>query len=185
MSCIASINTSDLLEEVCPTKLKGFMKASLARCNQLLAHDALRPLRLALGDGLVTSPEAVEQLIRRALRLQCPEDLQARPVVGLAVPQEALVLRPGDVEAFMRRVVTELLPCWLRQPWALEAKEFRLRLARECFERSGQRDVEGVLEALECIYKIVFSQQQNALGYNLSMQGVGMLQLTGRGWKIF
>lgn len=60
---------------------------------------------------------------------------------------EALLgeMQPGDVEPFMRRLVTELLPRWLQEPWALEAQRFRLSLARECFETCHVRDVEGAV----------------------------------------
>ena len=36
-----------------------------------------------------------------------------------------------------------------------------------------------------CVKHIVYSQQQNALGYNLSMQGIGTVALTGLGSKNF
>ena len=54
-------------------------------------------------------------------------------------------MQPGDVEPFMRRLVTQLLPRWLQEPWALEAQRFRLSLARECFETCHVRDVEGAV----------------------------------------
>lgn len=67
-------------EAPCRAKVLGFMKAALGRCNQLLAHDALRALSRLLRRGQrIPKVEVVKQLIRRALLLQCPEHrVQAR-----------------------------------------------------------------------------------------------------------
>ena len=59
-------------------KLKGLMKAALARSNELLANDALRLLsRLMRKRGLIMEPTAFkgisQRLLESALMMQCPD----------------------------------------------------------------------------------------------------------------
>ena len=59
-------------------KLKGLMKAALARSNDLLVNDALRLLsRLTRKRGLIMEPKAFRGISRKmlqsALLMQCPD----------------------------------------------------------------------------------------------------------------
>eukprot|EP00435_Cladocopium_sp_Y103_P037026 s2025_g9.t1 len=126
-------------------KLKGLMKASLARCNALLANDALRTMghllrkrQLAIDPG--SFDRLAQQLVESSLLLQCPSEEQLEAEL-LSVERPAAA---GHAEQLMARLVTQLLPRWLEEPWASRAEEFRLKLALECWEQSvPEMDVEG------------------------------------------
>ncbi|OLP77888.1 hypothetical protein AK812_SmicGene42012 [Symbiodinium microadriaticum] len=70
-------------------KLKGLMKAALARSNDLLVNDALRLLsRLMRKRGLIMEPKAFKrislEMLQSALLMQCPDLDQLEAGVALA-----------------------------------------------------------------------------------------------------
>lgn len=137
--------TTKRVEGTDHAKLKGLMKASLARCNALLANDALRTMghllrkrQLTIDPG--TFDSLARQLVESSLLLQCPseEKLEAE-LLSVERPEV-----PEEAERLMARLVTQLLPRWLEEPWASRAEEFRLKLALECWEENvPEMDVEG------------------------------------------
>eukprot|EP00434_Breviolum_minutum_P008581 symbB.v1.2.007572.t1/scaffold461.1/size201717/13 len=141
-------------------KVKGLMKAALARCNALLANDALRTMsHLLRKRRMCIDPESFDtisqHLVKSALYLQCPneEELTVQLMKAGALSDSC----QSDSEELMARLVTELLPRWLQEPWALEADKFRLKLAFDCWQGQKDIDVEGVgLLTLICAWP--FSQ---------------------------
>jgi len=128
-------------------KVKGLMKAALARCNALLANDALRTMsHLLRKRRMCIDPESFDtisqHLVKSALYLQCPneEELTVQLMKAGALSDSC----QSDSEELMARLVTELLPRWLQEPWALEADKFRLKLAFDCWQGQKDIDVEGV-----------------------------------------
>ncbi|CAE7191594.1 unnamed protein product [Symbiodinium natans] len=137
-------------------KLKGLMKAALARSNELLANDALRLLsRLMRKRGLIMEPTAFkgisQRLLESALMMQCPdidqveaEALSAGSCWAHSLPAEKRPELLKRNEQLMAELVNRNLPQWLECRWAHDADAFRLRLALDCWDRRGcYEDVEG------------------------------------------
>ncbi|CAJ1334752.1 unnamed protein product [Effrenium voratum] len=70
-----------------PAKLKGLMKAALARCNELLAQDALRSLSRLLSTRKLSLAaddfeEVAGRLLQAALFMQCPNEAELEAELG-------------------------------------------------------------------------------------------------------
>ncbi|CAJ1454054.1 unnamed protein product [Effrenium voratum] len=123
------------------------MKAALARCNELLAQDALRSLsRLLRTRKLSLAADDFEEvagrLLQAALFMQCPNEAELEAELGSRCITADLAWN----ERLMSHLVKELLPQHLASRAALEAQRFRWRLALDCWDRcstEGSVDVEG------------------------------------------